>query len=198
VKKRTPGMGTRAAPTFRKASDQHLNKLHLENPQDVSGPSPVAELEAAAMSCAGCLEPARRLRPIVVNGARHMVCDSCRGALRKIRSGRRGQRVEGKFLEPASQSDRAWFENHVGRTHRVRPPIGGEVFGLPRPPAGWRSLLVVRQIRPGVRLKLPFVVPRDGPDPLNSERFAAEVFGSGTASSPKTRELECLLRERIA
>lgn len=63
----------------------------------------------------------------------------------------------------ASASDRAWFEQHPLRSHRIRPSIEGE-FGsieFDVPGAVWA---VTRQVQPGFRLRLPFSTPF-GPPP---------------------------------
>jgi hypothetical protein len=108
-------------------------------------------------TCDGCLEPQPKLRPIVLDGCRFLVCPDCRRAISKIRAGlwgnrpARGKPPVSRLLEPASESDRIWFENHAGRRHRIREPIGGEVMALGPPPAGFRTIIITRQLAPGVR-----------------------------------------------
>lgn len=62
-------------------------------------------------------------------------------------------------LEAASEADRLWFEAHPHRQHRIRPYIPGEgppghPDPVPRP--GHGMFVVVRQLQPGLRMRLSF------------------------------------------
>lgn len=62
-------------------------------------------------------------------------------------------------LDTASEDDRLWFEAHPHRQHRVRPYISGEgAQGQPDPTPrhGHGLFIVVRQLQPGVRVRLLF------------------------------------------
>jgi hypothetical protein len=56
--------------------------------------------------------------------------------------------------------DREWFENNPARSHRLRSTFPGETFGenqIP-PPAlspGRTDAVLVRQIEPGMRMRIP-------------------------------------------
>ncbi|WP_043367504.1 hypothetical protein [Belnapia sp. F-4-1] len=62
-------------------------------------------------------------------------------------------------LEAASEDDRLWFEAHPHRQHRIRPYKPGE--GLPGHPdpaplPGHGLFVAVRQVQPGMRVRLSF------------------------------------------
>lgn len=82
--------------------------------------------------------------------------------------------IKSNLLEAAAENDRLWFENNVGRNYRIRMPIGGEREFLPEKDPGNSWIMIVRQIRPGVRFKV--VLEVTGSLPLNSESVAVELF----------------------
>src|SRR4051812_9825036 len=61
-------------------------------------------------------------------------------------------------VERAAKLDAGWFRRHPARAHRVRRMVTGE--GLTGPeqsgPAGWSTFVVVKQVVPGVRLRVAF------------------------------------------
>jgi len=62
-------------------------------------------------------------------------------------------------LEAASEDDRLWFEAHPHRQHRIRPYMPGEgppghPDPVPRP--GHGLFVAVRQVKPGIRMRLSF------------------------------------------
>ncbi len=62
-------------------------------------------------------------------------------------------------LDTGSEGDRLWFEAHPHRQHRVRPYIPGEGppgQHDPAPRLGHGLFVVVRQLQPGVRVRLSF------------------------------------------
>jgi hypothetical protein len=56
--------------------------------------------------------------------------------------------------------DRQWFKNNPTRSHRLRPTFPGETFGkervsLPALPPGRTDAVLVRQVEPGMRIRIP-------------------------------------------
>jgi hypothetical protein len=93
------------------------------------------------------------------------------------------------------EDDRGWFARHIGRNHRIRKPIGGERGAGGAPPPGFIELIIVKQIRPGERVRAPCFWRRSAMVPLNSERNAAEMFEIAIDGHPQARALEQLIRE---
>jgi hypothetical protein len=58
--------------------------------------------------------------------------------------------------------DKLWFENHPDRSHRLRPMFPGEMQ-LPDSPPGTEWHIIVRQVEPGQRIRLPLCHVIDGP-----------------------------------
>jgi hypothetical protein len=56
-------------------------------------------------------------------------------------------------IERASRADRVWFKRHRDRAYRLRPALNGEFPGATFP-AGAVQLALVKQVRPGSRLRL--------------------------------------------
>ena len=55
---------------------------------------------------------------------------------------------------PWKSDDRDWFERNPKRSHRVRVPFPGEVDEeVANTPAGTVLMMIVRQIKPGVRIR---------------------------------------------
>ena len=55
---------------------------------------------------------------------------------------------------PWKDDDRDWFERNPKRAHRVRMPSPGEVDEeVANTPAGTALMMIVRQIKPGVRIR---------------------------------------------
>jgi hypothetical protein len=77
-------------------------------------------------------------------------------------------------LVAGSDDDRAWFERHHSRSYRIRPPIGGERPLAPKR-RGFKPMVLVRQLEPGQRGRIPFAW-RKGEPLLNSERTGEELF----------------------
>ena len=80
--------------------------------------------------------------------------------------------VDEAAMDRASEADRIWFEQHPRRQHRVRPYVPGElpVHGI----AGdGRWCVAVRNVRPGMRVRLPIYVGRLPP---GDEQTAAVIF----------------------
>jgi hypothetical protein len=66
------------------------------------------------------------------------------------------------ILEPPAwqADDREWFKANPGRSHRLRQRFPGETFGdstpLAAPPPRHEFQVLVRQLEPGKRTRLPF------------------------------------------
>jgi hypothetical protein len=60
-------------------------------------------------------------------------------------------------IDRACEGDRLWFECHPGRDVRIRPLMAGECLPLDDPSG--QAMVLVRQLRPGVRVRsfLPIV-----------------------------------------
>ena len=78
-------------------------------------------------------------------------------------------------MEAASDDDRLWFDARPRRRHRIRPLIPGELPLCGIPGEG-RWIIVTRNIRPGVRVRLPLHVRRLPPD---HEDIAETLFQAG-------------------
>ena len=63
------------------------------------------------------------------------------------------------LIDRASDLDRAWFERHPGRAYRIRPEIAGEHLEAVCPP-GRLALTLVKQVRPGLRMRAPLWTKR--------------------------------------
>jgi hypothetical protein len=61
---------------------------------------------------------------------------------------------------PWKDDDRIWFEQNPRHTHRIRAPFPGELDGkVPKPPASYTPLVLLRQVKPGSRLKAVLYLP---------------------------------------
>jgi hypothetical protein len=69
--------------------------------------------------------------------------------------------------QAASKDDAAWFKPHPHRSHRLRQPYDVELRETMAPaiaPASAIPYVVVRQVRPGLRLRLPIWSDIEVPD----------------------------------
>jgi hypothetical protein len=154
-----------------------------------------------------CHRPRRKLKPAP---SRLVIVDDPIARRKRIEAERReGERIQAdrrqRMLErsatravhsapavPKDQSDldADWFLTHPGRNHYVRRKGKSEF------PAHldqcWSRWVVVRQLQPGVRLRLPFNIPRDSRALLNriDNEEGAEAMFDLIASDPKARPLE--------
>lgn len=74
------------------------------------------------------------------------------------------------------EDDRRWFEANPGRRHRVRPFDPAEAppgHPVPPRPAGWRNFTIVRQVKPGHRIRVVFAAEGE---PATGERAAERLF----------------------
>lgn len=78
-------------------------------------------------------------------------------------------------IEDASEADRLWFEARPHRQHRVRRHVVGEWPVEPPAPTrpGWCRFTLVRQLRPGARLRLTFAAEGE---PAKGEHGASRLF----------------------
>jgi len=79
-------------------------------------------------------------------------------------------------LDAGSTNDRAWFARHIGRNHRIRKPIGSEHLFVEHR-HGFKPMIVVKQIEPGMRLRMA-VCWRRGEPLLNGEAWGERLFAS--------------------
>ena len=88
----------------------------------------------------------------------------------------------------AGALDGAWFDEHRRRCHRLRRPLDGEAEVL------WRAfhipamLVVVRQIKPGLRQRLGVVWNPGEPVPPNRESVAHALFDHVVAETEALAE----------
>lgn len=79
-----------------------------------------------------------------------------------------------EVADRAAEADRLWFAAHPGRSHRIRPPLPGEA---PVPRRGVLYVLV-HQLFPGCRMRVPFPAASALPDGECPEDAAAELFAA--------------------
>jgi hypothetical protein len=84
----------------------------------------------------------------------------------------------GPATEKASKSDREWFARNPHRTYRVRRYIQGEFPSENADnidPAKYELWTLVKQIEPGVRLRLRLAV-KSGAEPIDADWVIAPLF----------------------
>jgi hypothetical protein len=101
---------------------------------------------------------------------------------------------------PWKDDDRKWFVQNHGRSHRMRPPFPGELDQMAAElPAGRTVIMLVRQVAPGQRLKVPF-----DPDVIllpgspHDEAFAHALFEVAVgreAVPPNAQALDNLVKK---
>ena len=113
---------------------------------------------------------------------------------------------------PWKSDDAAWFTAHPRRSHRVRDEFPGE---FERASGGPVDFVVVRQIKPGQRIRVPFTLVECGADALgmmqalamrglNDDEAAAHTLfdmtqaGAGGRSIPTVELAELIARHAIA
>jgi hypothetical protein len=93
-------------------------------------------------------------------------------------------------VERAAKLDANWFRRHPARAHRVRRLINGEGLTGPeqsRGPAGWSVFVVVKQVVPGIRLRLAF---RGSRSPCSCEACAANLWRQAAPDRFKSAAVE--------
>jgi hypothetical protein len=87
--------------------------------------------------------------------------------------------------QAASRDDAAWFKAHPHRSHRLRRPYDVELQEAVAPtiaPASAVPYIVVRQVRPGYRLRLPIWSDIEMPD---IESMGHALFDLAVRHSPE-------------
>jgi hypothetical protein len=88
--------------------------------------------------------------------------------------------------------DAEWFEQNPKRTHRLRKPLDGEfpTSVLDGRPHGHHLTVVVRQVRPGMRVRVPFWrhVLENTPDEDATLHALFDAISQGAPGTPVTRE----------
>lgn len=68
--------------------------------------------------------------------------------------------IHGKAIDRACNDDRLWFEANAEREFRLRDPVPFEFNGpVETPPKGSTWRVLVKQVKLGVRLRLPVALP---------------------------------------
>jgi hypothetical protein len=93
----------------------------------------------------------------------------------------------------ASADDRQWFARHPARNHRLRLPFEEERVELQAAPPGCVTLIVVRQVCPGSRLRVGVLVAEDQLSLLNSEAESSRLFALYSRDYPQTKEAEAAM-----
>jgi hypothetical protein len=117
----------------------------------------------------------------------------------KLTSNRRRQMKKlAPHVDRITQADRAFFEQHPDRKHRLRLAseveiaqneiLSGEVT---TPPPGHRHFVIVRNVAPGHRLRL-FVTNAEDAGTDVEEALAHALFD--THATPQAREIEAAFR----
>jgi hypothetical protein len=78
-------------------------------------------------------------------------------------------------------ADRDWFERYPARTHRARWPFPGEVEALGCGPLN-NPLMLIRQVEPGKRIKVPFLGCHELPP--DSEALMHALFEVAVGNEP--------------
>jgi hypothetical protein len=98
--------------------------------------------------------------------------------------------------------DQTWFEQNPTRSHRARMPFPGEesLLSGPEIPAECTSFILVRQIKPGTRIRRGYYlntallpVPDD-----EAQIYAMFEIATGREPAPTTMQALCALREKYA
>jgi hypothetical protein len=71
----------------------------------------------------------------------------------------------------AQMLDKEWFRSHPHRSHRIRPAVAGEMPG-----ANAETYIVVRQLAPGVRMRVFFTPVGPSPEGEAPEHIAHAMF----------------------
>jgi hypothetical protein len=82
-----------------------------------------------------------------------------------------GTLVDENAVTTAAKLDKAWFESHPNRSHRIRHPVNGEMPGMTT-----EGYVVVRQINPGFRSRQAFTTPVPLPEDEAPEHIAHAIY----------------------
>jgi hypothetical protein len=118
------------------------------------------------------------------------------------RAQRRQMQKLGGRVDRVTNADRLFFERRPERQHRVRLASQAEIgqneilSGEPMyMPPGCRAFCIVKNIMPGVRLRL-FGRGLEGSETDLSETMARAIYEA--TSTPRSREIEAALRRKAA
>jgi hypothetical protein len=94
--------------------------------------------------------------------------------------------VERSLLDhPWKTDDRAWFEGNPKRSHRVRMPFTDEFET--KVPAGCALIILVRQVKPGTRVRHGFYLNADMVPVPDNEAIAHALFEVASGREPMPR-----------
>ena len=118
---------------------------------------------------------------------------------------RHGVEITGKTLSvldhPWKTDDRVWFEENPTRSHRARMPFAGEdsLCGAKSLP-GCTSFILVRQIKPGTRIRRGFYLNTVLLPVPDDEALIHAMFeiASGREPAPTTMQAFTALRDKYA
>jgi hypothetical protein len=120
------------------------------------------------------------------------------GAMNLTRTQQRQMQKIADRVDRVTQADRRFFERRPDRKHRVRLSSQAEIeqfailVGQPVSPApGFRLFAIVRNIAPGLRLRL-YTCAMEGAETDLLEATAAAIYEA--RATPKTRQIEAQLR----
>jgi hypothetical protein len=123
------------------------------------------------------------------------------GAIHLTREQRRQMQKLAEQIDRVTQADRRFFERFPDREHRVRLASEAEIEqnailqGQPdSPPPFCRVFTVVRNISPGVRLRL-YTYGLEGSETDLDEATARAIFEA--AATPRTWEIEAQMRKAV-
>ena len=87
-------------------------------------------------------------------------------------------------------ADRAWFEQHPTRSHRIRPAHPGEAADVAwhTAPEGCVLVVVVRQVEPGLRIKQKFFFHEELWPAPDDETIAHALFDLNARGEPVGRD----------
>jgi hypothetical protein len=80
--------------------------------------------------------------------------------------------VDGNAATAAAKLDKAWFESHPNRSHRIRLAVAGEVPGM----TAREPYAVVRQVAPGLRYRRFFDTTVPLPEDEAPEHIAHAIY----------------------
>lgn len=117
--------------------------------------------------------------------------------MKGTRQQRRALERYAQGVELATESDRRWFEEHPGRTFRIRRMAAAEIGSaaavlgnLKPPPAGCARFTLVRKFSPTCRMRAFIFGPGDKSGQEASEAVAADLWSQHLERSSSARRYE--------
>jgi hypothetical protein len=96
--------------------------------------------------------------------------------------------------EPASETDRVWFEIHPERAHRLRSLVPFESMEpLGSPPLGMTWRILVTQVAAGGRLRLPVPLPKNVSNEVADQQLAL-IFDE--IAPPDLRKIRAIMMKK--